>query len=164
MTMMVSKPQSVPPLLIKFDQTRSAPNIPIYLEMLDSTKLIDQLSRSWEISEENQNTLLTKSTIQREHLTASGHPSAVGISSVSTFIAKKSFHNFTVPPFAAHWGIVCDFSPQTRFLYHLVFEVGTREVAFRATSWTSKWNNHQVTPVGTTPYGAVEIYEIGNKI
>ena len=131
--------------------------------MVDSIKLIEQLSRSWEISDENQNTLLTKSALQWEIPTTTSTPSAVGISSVSTFVSRKSFLNFVIPPFAAHWGVVCDFNPETRFLYHLIFDVETREVTFDVTLWKSKWSNHQVTPVGTTLYGAAEVCQVGKS-
>ena len=114
------------------------------------------------ISEDTQNALFIKSAGQLANIRELERPSTIGISKVSTFIAKKSFSSFVVPPFAVHWGVVVDFSSR-RYLYHLVFMVETREVYFQAISWESHLTKHSVIPVGTTLYGMEEVDQIGNK-
>jgi len=135
-----------------------------WLEAIDTTKLVQKISGDWDISEDIQNVMFTRLAGQRPvPQESAGKTSTVGISTVSTFVARKSFHNFAVPPFAAHWGVVVDFNEQTRFLYHLLFTVETRELTFKAASWESVWSNHNVMQVGTTPYGIGEVYQIGNR-
>ena len=131
--------------------------------MVDPTKLIKQLSEAWQVSEDVQNTLYSESATRRNDL--HDQLGLVGISTVSTFIAKKNFQNFAVPSFATHWGVVIDFNdPPERILYHILFEPECREVVFSQTSWMSKWSKHNVIPVGTTLYGMAEVYRIGNHI
>jgi len=135
----------------------------------DSIELIDELSKAWEISEETQNRLLTNTAQQSSEvqtpLQQGPSLATVSISTVSTYIARKSLHNFVVPPFASHWGVVIDFAsaPQTsRTLYHLTFDPETREVGLQVENWKSRWSKHQVVQVGTTLYGYPEVNAIGN--
>lgn len=133
--------------------------------MIDSAKLIDQLSDIYEISEETQNVLLTKSTIESDAQAAKIAPSNVGlVYTVSTFVAQKNFHNFVVPPFAAHWGVVCDFAPDVRYLFHLLFNANTREVIFEGITWKTEWSKHQVSSVGTTRYDIIQVSRMGQNL
>lgn len=121
--------------------------------MIDSAKLIDQLSDIYEISEESQDVLLTKSAVESDAQAAKVTPSTVGlVYAVSTFVAKKNFNNFVVPPFAAHWGVVCDFAPDVRYLFHLLFKADTREVIFEGITWKMEWSKHQVSRLDITLY------------
>jgi len=132
---------------------------------LDATKLVDQLSKAWEITKKMEDSLLSDSGCQAPSPIQPGTPSSlVGISPISTFVARKSLSNFVVPPFASHWGVVCDFGSnvETRMLYHLTFDPAAREVDFDAVSWKEAWSKHMVTKVGETPYGHTEIQAIGN--
>jgi hypothetical protein len=132
---------------------------------VDSAKLIEHLSKAWEISEESQNALLTETANQRTSAFPSipqgSLPIALGISKVSTFIAKKSLLNFVVPALASHWGVVCDFSPISRVLYHLTFDPGSRKVHFNYLKWDTAWEKYQVVQIGTTLYGHPEIDATG---
>jgi hypothetical protein len=129
----------------------------------DSVKLIEQLSGLWELPQDAQNALFTKSTV-RSSAQAALTPSAVGLTfSVSTFVAQKSFSNFAIPPFASHWGIVYDSAPRLRVLFHLLYNAERREVKFEGRTWQTEWSNHQVMPVGKTRYGFGEIWQIGNN-
>ena len=134
----------------------------------DSKKLIEELSTAWDISEDQQNVLLSNTTGQRASETppTRGETSryAVGIATVSTFVARKNLSNFVVPSFAAHWGIVCDFERQSRMLYHLSFNPETRVIRFKAESWEPEWNKHQVKQIGTSLYGHPEIHATGNHL
>jgi hypothetical protein len=134
----------------------------------DPRKLIDGFSSAWNISDEEQELLLTNTTGQRESLEpaprqkgTSSYP--VGIATVSTFIAQKNMNNFVVPSFATHWGVVCDFTTRSRTLYHLTFNSDTQVVRFKGETWTPEWNHHQVKQVGTSLYGYPEIHETGNN-
>ena len=130
--------------------------------MIDSVRLVEQLSERYELSEATQHALLSKSAVQNDPQPTEVAPSAVGLAfSVSTFVAQKNFHNFVVPRFAAHWGVVCDFAPDVRYLFHLLFKADTRDVIFEATSWKPEWSKHFVTPVGTTSYDPIKVSRIG---
>jgi hypothetical protein len=132
--------------------------------MIDSVKLIEQLSGLYELSEETQDVLLSTSAVPNESQPPEATPSAVGLAfSVSTFVAQKNFHNFAVPRFAVHWGVVCDFAPEVRYLFHLLFKADTREVIFEGTTWKTEWSKHYVTPVGITTYDPIKVVQIGTK-
>ena len=131
--------------------------------MIDSTELIKQFSAAWDLSEDTQNTLLLTNPATQPTPQTPESAATVGISTVSTFIAKKNFQNFAVPSFATHWGVVVDFrNPPKKVLYHILFEPECREIIFSQTSWMSKWSTHNIIPVGTTLYGMAEINGIGN--
>jgi len=132
-------------------------------ETIDSTKLIKQLSGAWGISETQKSVFHESAARRPEPQESRGRSSGVGISAVSTFVAKKSFNNFVVSPFASHWGVVIDFNEQTRFLYHLLFDVEDRKVTFEVDAWKPQWSKHQVKHVGNTLYGAAEVYQIGKE-
>jgi hypothetical protein len=139
----------------------------------DSKNVIDKLSTTWDISEEQQQVLLAESTKQchsvldiRQPGQASPSSYAVGITTVSTFIAQKNLpgSNFVVPSFASHWGIVCDFSHQRRTLFHWRFNSVVRKIYFKAESWNPEWDQHQVKQIGTTSYGYAEIDATGTRL
>jgi len=130
--------------------------------MVDIEALVDGLSSKFELSNQNEDKLVSsvcsKSVTQpKGRLTQS----AVGLSPVSTFVAEKSFSNFAVPHFATHWGVVIDFSNNTRTLFHLVYDPSTRKMSFDYTPWKEDWSKHSVTPVGTTPYEFIQVNSIG---
>jgi hypothetical protein len=132
--------------------------------MTDSTKLIKRLSGLYELSEETQNALLRKSAVENEPQASQNASSVIGLAySVSTFIVQKNFHNFVVPKFAVHWGVVCDFAPDVRWLFHLLFRADKREVIFEGTTWKKEWSKHQITPIGTTSYDPIKVCQIGIK-
>lgn len=130
--------------------------------MTDSTKLIKRLSELYELSVETQNALLKKSAFENESQVSQVTSSAIGLAySVSTFIVQKNFHNFAVPQFAVHWGVVCDFAANVRWLFHLLFRADKREVIFEGTTWKEEWSKHHVTPVGMTIYDPIKVCQIG---
>jgi hypothetical protein len=132
--------------------------------MEGSVDLIERLTSVWEVSEGVQDGLLRYSRLVEEPREGKvGRASAVGMAfSVSTFVAQKGFDNFVVPPFGAHWGIVCDFELGVRYLFHLLFEPIKREVRFASTSWQPEWSKHKVTAVGTTRLGPVHVTATGD--
>lgn len=156
----VRTPKSNPgiPVLELIWITRSTQSCP----MSSTQELVESLSQKFEISDEVQQRLKSQSSegIQNSESTKVG----VGFTQiVSTFVARKNFHNFAVPHSASHWGVVCDFTSRDIFLYHLVFNVETREVNFLPTAWQSEWTEkHNVVPVGTTRYDFFTVCEIGN--
>jgi len=88
----------------------------------------------------------------------------VGVTNaVSTFVAQKSFSNFTVPHFACHWGVVCDFEDiKERVLFHLLYDTKKHKVIFDRVFWRNDWNDtHEIKHVGTTTYKLHHIKEIG---
>ena len=132
------------------------------LGITDSIQLIEHFSGAWRISEETQHSIFTESATHRPiPRESAGRSSTVGISTVSTFIARKSFLNFAVPPFAAHWGVTIEFNPRSTILYHLLFDVDTRKVRLALTAWDPNLSKHNITQVGTTVYGAAEAHLIG---
>jgi len=89
-------------------------------------------------------------------------PSIVGVTSaVSTFIAEKSFGNFAIPHFAAHWGVVCDFLPRVRTLFHLQYDPSTKKTSFAYMNWQPQWSKHSMTQVGTTKFSMPQVIAIG---
>lgn len=135
------------------------------LETIDPLKLIERISKDWEIPEATQGAIFTKSSSQRPlPREAAGRSSAVAISPVSTFVARKSFLNFAVPPFAVHWGVVIEFNELSKILFHLLFDLDDHEVKLALTAWDNKLSKHDVKRVGTTLYGAAEVHKIGNGL
>ena len=133
------------------------------MEKIDPLKLIEKISKEWEISDDTQSTIFSNLSSPRPPpREAAGRTSPVAISAVSTFVARKSFLNFAVPPFAAHWGVVIEFNELSKILFHLLFDVDASEVKLALTAWDSKLSKHDVKRVGTTLYGASEIHKIGN--
>lgn len=131
--------------------------------MTNIETLVDQFSAKFELSSQTEERLLSQlrshSVIQIEsHATHS----AVALSPVSTFVAEKSFHNFAVPRFATHWGVVCDFPYGTRTLFHLLYNPSTRKMTFEYSSWKEEWSKHDIKAVGTTPYQFPQVNRIGH--
>ena len=126
-------------------------------------KLVERIASQWEVSEDRRRLLLERAALSDDQATPGARPSSVGVSfAVSTFVAKKKFHNFVMPPFGAHWGVVCDHAADVRTLYHLVFDPKERRATFDATSWKREWDVHEVTHVGTTVYDYVQLRRIGS--
>jgi len=144
---------------------------------MDSEQLVERLSGLYHLSEDTQDGLFTKSSVQLEPQTGGSAAAEVGVAnSVSTFVAQSSFHNFAVPPFASHWGIVCDFYGQSkgpradvprvviRNLFHLLFDPRTRKITFESVTWKPEWSRHHVKPVGTTTYQYPNVWATGSEI
>ena len=140
--------------------------------MSDANVLLDRLSDNFEVSEQQQDVLVSSASWQaapdnhqNEFANAAEtqdiRRSVIGLTSVSTFVAQKNFHNFAVPRFASHWGIVCDFGPRARTLFHLLFNVATRKVMFESTLWKPEWSVHRVVEVGKTFYDYPKVVAIG---
>lgn len=130
--------------------------------MSDTNLLLDRLSTKFEVSEQQQAELVSSALSSSKPANQSSQRSIIGLTtSVSTFIAQKNFHNFAVPQFASHWGVVCDFGPRARTLFHLLFNPVTRKVIFEGTLWKSDWSKHRVTEVGKSSYDYPTIVEIG---
>ena len=129
---------------------------------MDPQNLIQQLSEKFEVSEETSEHLFTSSTISIDTPSISAK-SVIGLASVSTFVAQKNFCNFVVPQFASHWGIICEYDPEVKYLYHLLFDPRKKAVTFGAMIWNDEWNKHFVTHVGTTSYDHVKIIKIGTR-
>ena len=130
--------------------------------MADLEALVDEFSAKFELSNEDEQRLLsnvsTPSTIQAA---SPSTQSFVGVTPVSTFVAEKSFHNFAVPHFATHWGVVCDFQDDIRMLFHLLYNPSTRKMTFESSDWNEDWSKHSITSVGKTPYGFTKVNRIG---
>ena len=92
--------------------------------MSDTSELINQLSDKFDVPQQTQGVLFVQASLPVDLPTAQIPPNAksvVGVTtSVSTFVAQKNFHNFAVPQFASHWGVVCDFGLGSRVLFHLL--------------------------------------------
>jgi len=141
--------------------------------MSSTNVLIDRLSDKFEVSERQEEVLKSTASLPYEssHHESGGaglppndqiSPSVIGLTtSVSTFVAQKNFHNFAVPQFASHWGVVCDFGPRARTLFHLLFDPVSRKVIFESTSWKQNWSRHRVAEVGKSSYDYPKILEIG---
>ena len=141
--------------------------------MSETSLLIDRLSDKFEVSERQEEVLVSTASLpsksSHHESGAAGlpsnqenSPSIIGLTtSVSTFVAQKNFHNFAVPQFASHWGVVCDFGPRARTLFHLLFDPVSRKVIFESTSWKQNWSKHRVTEVGKSCYDYPKILEIG---
>lgn len=128
----------------------------------DTNLLIDRLSDKFDLTERQQEALISEISSSSEPTEPQNRKSIIGLTtSVSTFVAQKNFHNFAVPQFASHWGVVCDFGPRARTLFHLLFNPVTRQVIYEATSWKRDWSKHSVTYVGKTSYDYPKILEIG---
>lgn len=135
--------------------------------MSEDNSLLDGLSRRFELTEEQEQLLVSSMSMpSSETATGSATTSIIGLStSVSTFVANKSFSNFAVPQFASHWGVVCDFTPESRTLFHLLFDSTRQKVFFDATNWKDEWTDkHAVTKVGMSSYGYPNILKIGMYI
>jgi hypothetical protein len=131
----------------------------------DTNLLIDQLSDKFDLTKQQQKTLISEASLTSESIDPQNTKSIIGVTtSVSTFVAQKNFHNFAVPQFASHWGVVCDFGPRARTLFHLLFNPVTRKVIFEGTSWKPDWLGHSVTHVGKSFYDYPKILEIGIMI
>ena len=132
--------------------------------MTDIEALVDGLSSRFEFSTEAEDRFVSRvrshSVVQPESRV---RQSAVRLSPVSTFVAEKSFSNFAAPHFATHWGVVIDFSDNTRTLFHLVYDPSTRKMSFDYTPWKEDWSKHSVTTVGTTPYEFTQVNWIGSS-
>ena len=117
----------------------------------------------FELSDETQRKLESKTRPDDIDASPSGSrpTSMVGVTLVSTFVAEKSFASFYVPSFASHWGVVCDFTPGGRWLFHLVFDLAARKVMFQGQTWIDKWDVHRIEHVGTSLYGIGEVRDIG---
>lgn len=97
--------------------------------MIDSVKLIATLRTLRGFGERLK--IMSNSAVPNVSQLPEVAPSAVGlVLTVSTFVAQKRFHNFVVPRFVVHWGVVCDFAPDVRYFFHLLFKADTREVIF----------------------------------
>ena len=134
--------------------------------MCDNSSLLDQLSRRFELTGEQEELLSSRASISLSTETQSKTSSAstvIGLStSVSTFVAKKNFHNFAVPQFASHWGVICDFSPESRMLFHLQYDSVKQKVTFDGTTWKDDWTDkHAITPIGKSSYQFPIIHKIG---
>src|SRR5215471_5897606 len=104
--------------------------------MIEPQELVERLSERFELSTETQERLLLRAslpTTKSEGQTPQTNPAPIGFTTtVSTFIAQKNFHNFAVPRFASHWGVVCNFQEEegldVKFLFHLLFNPETRKI------------------------------------
>ena len=131
--------------------------------MLELNDLVDKICEQYTVSSENETSLLSQASIPCPIKThESPQPVAVGLTnSVSTFIAEKSFSNFAIPPFACHWGLVCDFTTGLRVLFHLIYDLRARKVTCDPSFWKSEWDVHNIKRVGTTKYDLEQVKEIG---
>jgi hypothetical protein len=130
--------------------------------MSDIEALVDQFNAKFEVSREDEEKLILSSTPSPASQTASPPiTSVVGVSPVSTFVAEKSFHNFAVPHFGTHWGVVCDFEDEVRMLFYLLYNPSTRKMSLDPGRWKPEWSKHTVTHVGTTPYSFTKVINIG---
>jgi hypothetical protein len=136
--------------------------------MIDPQELVDRLSERFELSTETQEKLLSRAslpTTKSENQTLQTNPAPIGFTTtVSTFIAQKNFHNFAVPRFASHWGVVCNFQEEgldVKYLFHLLFNPETRKVTLDSTMWKEEWSRHHITYVGSTPYRIAKVSNIG---
>lgn len=132
--------------------------------MIDPQRLVEQFSEKFELSETIRQQIFASSSVPQPSPTSTTTKSVVGLATVSTFVAQKSFCNFAVPQFAAHWGVVCEFAPEVKYLYHLQYEPQRQQVLFDATLWKDQWNHHLITHVGETPYDPVKVTLIGIPI
>lgn len=135
---------------------------------LDAHQLVERLSRRFEISDETQQQLKSESS-SSSNLSKASQTSTSGVvgvgftSTVSTFISQKNFSSFAVPQFASHWGVVCDFTPRDRYLFHLMFNIETRKMVFEPVAWKQEWTDkHVVIPVGKTVYDIHTVSEVGS--
>jgi hypothetical protein len=131
--------------------------------MFDTKELVMRMCSKFELSDEIQRKLELQAHADDIDIASRGgrSTSVVGVTAVSTFVTEKSFASFYVPSFASHWGIVCDFIPGGRWLFHLVFDPATRKVMFQGQTWVEKWDIHRIEHVGTSPYGIGEVRDIG---
>ena len=132
--------------------------------MVNTLELIERMCSKFELSDETQRIMKSDGypNDSGQHVAGRGCGSVIGLTAVSTFVAKKGFGSFYVPSFASHWGIVCDFPVGGRWLFHLVYSPEDRSVAFRSQTWEQKWMIYQVERVGTSQYGIGEIKDIGS--
>jgi hypothetical protein len=128
----------------------------------DTNLLVDRLSEKFDLTERQQEALVSEVSSSSETTGLPNRSSIIGLTtSVSTFVAQKNFHNFAVPQFASHWGVVCDFGPRARTLFHLLFNPVTGKVVYEGTLWKQEWSKHSVTYVGKTSYDYPKVVEIG---
>jgi hypothetical protein len=134
--------------------------------MVDTKELVVRMCTRFELSDETQRKLESKAQPDGIGAASRGSrsTSVVGVTAVSTFVAEKSFASFYVPSFASHWGVVCDFTPGGRWLFHLVFDPATHKVMFQGQTWVEKWDVHRIEHVGTSPYGVGEVRDIGGDL
>ena len=134
-------------------------------QILNSHSLLDGLSKRFELTEEQKQHLCKQVSESLETQPQLKTPSIIGLStSVSTFVANKSFHNFAVPKFASHWGVVCQFSAKSRILFHLLFDPNKDKVSFDIMGWKDEWTDkHAVTQIGKSSYDYPTIDEIGKN-
>lgn len=111
----------------------------------------------WKIPSENQNRLEKSCRLEDIEV----NPKGLSTFRVSTFVAPKNFSNFAVSPFGVHWGVICDFDREVRYLFHLLFDPISREFRFEPSLWQPQWEHNQVTEVGTTCYGPVDVTATG---
>lgn len=126
-------------------------------------ELVDKMCEQYTVSPEDEGTLRSQASIKVPNAHAESLQTvAVGLTnSVSTFVADKSFSNFAIPPFACHWGVVCDFTTGLRVLFHLMYDSKARKVTCDPAFWKSEWDVHNVKRVGTTKYALEQVKEIG---
>ena len=131
--------------------------------MVDTKELVERMCSRFEVSDETQQELEWKALPEGRGAPSreSRSTSVVGVTAVSTFVAEKSFASFYVPSFASHWGVVCDFTPGGRWLFHLVFDPAVKKVMFQGQTWLEKWGVHRIENVGTSRYGVGEVRDIG---
>ena len=134
------------------------------ITMMDFDSLVDEFSSKFVLSEETEERLVLNAQPDLALQTGPRSPhAAVGVCQVSTFVAEKSFHNFAVPHFATHWGVVCD-SPNARTLYHLTYNPSARSMRFSAMAWEPELDRHSIFPIGTTHYTYDEVMGIGSLL
>ena len=135
--------------------------------MPDTSEVINQLSDKFDVPKQTQGVLFVQASLPVDPPSAHGPQnggSVVGVAtSVSTFVAQKNFHNFAVPQFASHWGVVCDFGPDSRVLFHLLFNPSTHKVIFEGTTWKDEWSRHSITNVGKSSYDFPKVDRIGTS-
>ena len=133
----------------------------------DTYELVEQLSNRFDITDDMRQELRSRSSppSNSSQPNQSSAPRVIGVgftSTVSTFISQKNFSSFVVPQFASHWGVVCDFTPRDRYLFHLVFNVETRNVVFEPVAWKEEWTDKRdIIPVGKTIYDIHTVSEVG---
>ena len=150
-------------LLVRY---QLASSLPAFLcssgTIMDPQSLIQQLSEKFEVSYETSEHLFANSSIPIDTPPISS--AVVGLASVSTFVAQKSFCNFVVPQFASHWGIICEYDPEVKYLYHLLFDPRKKQVTFGAMIWNDDWDKHCVIHVGQTSYDHIKVAKIGTRL
>jgi hypothetical protein len=131
--------------------------------MAGLNELVDKMCEQYTVLPEDEGTLRSQASIKVPIAHAESLQTvAVGLTnSVSTFVAEKSFSNFAIPPFACHWGVVCDFTTGLRVLFHLMYDSKARKVTCDSAFWKSEWDVYNVKRVGTTKYALEQVKEIG---